>query len=75
MRSFPRKGTYKGTYGVHYKGTYGVHYKGTYGLHYKISSMRNRNVMVALKCMANSNFRALQLNDRYSDSQCVRHNV
>ena len=27
--------------------------KGTYGVRYKISSTRNRNVTLALKCMAN----------------------
>ena len=35
----------------------------------------NRNVTPALKCMANLKFRALQLHDGYSDSQCVRSNV
>ena len=35
----------------------------------------NRNIMLALKCMANYKFRALQLHYRYSNSQCVRSNV
>ena len=30
---------------------------------------RNRNVTLA--CMANYKFRALQLHDRHSDSQCI----
>ena len=36
---------------------------------YIIHSTRNRNVM------ANMKFRALQLHDRYSDSQCVREDI
>ena len=36
---------------------------------YIIHSTRNRNVM------ANIKFRALQLHDRYSDSQCVREDI
>ena len=39
------------------------------------SSTRNRNVTPALKCMANYTFRAVQLHDRYSDSQCVREGI
>ena len=31
----------------------------------------NINVTPALKCMANDQFRALQLHYRYSDSQCL----
>ena len=37
--------------------------------------MHNRNVMLAFKCMANQKFRALQILDRYFNSQCVRINV
>ena len=33
------------------------------------SSTRNRNVSLALKCMANEKFSALQPPDRYSDSR------
>ena len=40
----------------------------------QISSTRNRNVNLASKCMADKKFRALhvQLNNRFSESQCVR---
>ena len=44
-------------------------------IQYKIPSTCNTNVTLALKCMANQKFRALQFHDRYSDSQCVRSNV
>ena len=48
--------------------------KGTWRIHYKISSMHNRNVTLALKCMANKKF-TLQLHNRYSDSQSVSSNA
>ena len=43
------------------------------GIHDKISG--TQNVTLALKCMANYKFRALQRHDRCSDSQCVRSNA
>ena len=41
-----------------------------------ISSTCNRNIVThTLKCMTNLKFRASQLHDRYSNSQCIRRNV